>query len=94
MPLFNPAQTFLLCLSLLLAGSAHSQKLRIILVDDKGNEILYNSTRWIQAQQADILKHKMRLSYTKPAILDEVPGDECFKDYPRLEWMLTVTLKK
>lgn len=89
MPLPNLAQTCFLLLSFLMINSIHSQKLRIIPVDENGVEILYDSTRWMQQQQVDILQQKMKLTYKKPAIFDEIRTGDCFKEYPRLEFILT-----
>ena len=45
-------------------------------------------TNWMSQREVGILK-SMKLTYKKPAILDEVKGMECFEDNPQLNEILS-----
>ena len=44
---------------------------------------------WLTPRGEDILKHKMKMSYSKPAGFDELLRPECFKGNPQLSRTIT-----
>lgn len=75
-------QLFLVTIILCTSNVALAQHDKIVVI---GQVI---DTNWMQIQELDILK-SMKLTYRKPAILDEVKGLECFEGNPQLNEILT-----
>ncbi len=88
MPLPKSLKTILLALSILFVFKANSQGVKLILVDEQGNELPPDTSRWMPAFHVRILE-SMKLNYRKPALFEEVPGMQCFKDYPKIASVVT-----